>query len=122
MNGVDSRKEIGQGLQEFCHKQKPSEIDVLFGARLKQWLQWLHSLPLPQLSRDTCACGQLPEKSTVPLSTQFLWDVLSRRKERAGSWNNEEGLGSVTGLMNLSRKNTETLWGSEQWDGSLGSG
>lgn len=76
-------------------------------------------------SAASCACGQLPEKSTVHLSTQFLWDVLSSsgpegRRELAP--NSEEGLGSVTGLRNISEKNSETLWGSEQWDGSLGSG
>lgn len=82
------------------------------------------SLPLSQLSRDTllppCAYGQLPKKSTVFLSTSFPGILSSSaKKEGVASRNSEEGLGAVSGLMNLCGKKTETLLGEQWQNGAL---
>lgn len=128
-NGVDSRKEIGQGVQELYHKQKPSNIDVLSVQGSSNGSSGCTAFPSHSCPGTLCcltclrsAAGEVHSAPQHPVSLGCSEQLWSGRKERVRSWNSEEGLGSVTGLRNLSGKNSETLWGSEQWDGSLGSG
>ena len=102
-------------MEELCHKEKSSKTDLL--QRMAQASAPVApSLPLSQLSRDTVASVCLWSAAQDVHSVhqhKLPWDVpsSSARKEGVASRDSEEGLGAVSGLMNLGGKKTETLLG-----------
>lgn len=104
-NGVDSRKEIGQGVQELYHKQKPSNIDVLSVQGSSNGSSGYTAFPSHSCPGTLCclmclrsAAGEVHSAPQHPVSLGCSEQLWSGRKERVRSWNSEEGLGSVTGL------------------------
>lgn len=117
MNGVDTIKDLGQGLWRSSATNKSPPGQISFSSWHKHWLWWPPSFP-SHSHLGTLCCLYVPVVS-CPRSPQHVpyhqlpWDILrsSVRKEGAGSRDSEEGLGAVTGLMNLVGKKAEILMG-----------